>query len=383
MNGSIGPLLKADESFTHQIVDTFATVSQSDYAWTEKVCGMAAARDGSLQLGFGFGKYTNRNVFDAYGGVSRGVEQWTVRASRELGPDAERVGVGPLHYEVIEPLKVVRVRLDSTTTQPIAFDLTFEGVVPCALEDREDRRTLNGIRHTAHQIRYHQTGVATGWVEVAGKRTSITPDTWVSTRDHSWGVRPDVGVPLADLPPDPMSNFTMNVLALWNPILFQSPDGTRYAFHQYILQVGGFGFRHERVQGGVEHADGRRELVAQIIPHLEFEPTNKRFRRGRFEVTLQDGSQRVLEAEAISDTGFHLGTGLYLGFDGKHHGTYHGDLHVEGEYFANCADPQTVARINQFRDCMIRVRDLSTGATGWGNCQTYVSGAWPAFGINE
>ena len=38
----------------------------------EKVCAMAAARDGSLQLGFGLGKYTNRNVIDGYAGVSRG-----------------------------------------------------------------------------------------------------------------------------------------------------------------------------------------------------------------------------------------------------------------------------------------------------------------------
>jgi len=52
-SGTIGPLLDADEFFNHQIVDTFATVSQSDYSWTEKVCGMAAARDGSLSIGFG------------------------------------------------------------------------------------------------------------------------------------------------------------------------------------------------------------------------------------------------------------------------------------------------------------------------------------------
>ena len=36
-SGTIGPLLDADEFFNHQIVDTFATVSQSDYSWTEKV----------------------------------------------------------------------------------------------------------------------------------------------------------------------------------------------------------------------------------------------------------------------------------------------------------------------------------------------------------
>ena len=79
---TIGPLVPADESFNHQITDTFATVAQADRSWTEKVCAMACARDGSLQLGFGMGKYPNRDVLDAYAGVSKGVQQWTVRASR-------------------------------------------------------------------------------------------------------------------------------------------------------------------------------------------------------------------------------------------------------------------------------------------------------------
>ena len=53
MTATIGPLLAADEAFTHQVVETFATVGQSDPAWTEKVCGMDAAKDGSLQIAFG------------------------------------------------------------------------------------------------------------------------------------------------------------------------------------------------------------------------------------------------------------------------------------------------------------------------------------------
>ena len=69
-----------------------------------------------------------------------------------------------------------------------------------------------------------------------------------------------------------------------------------------------------------------------------------------------------------------MGTGLYLGVDGQHHGSWRGPLHIEGEYFKNCADPATVERINQFRDCLVRVRDPQTGATGWGNCQTFVRG---------
>ena len=59
-----GPLVAADESFVHQIVETHTQVANTDRAWTEKVCAMAAARDGSLQVAFGVGKYTNRNVFD-------------------------------------------------------------------------------------------------------------------------------------------------------------------------------------------------------------------------------------------------------------------------------------------------------------------------------
>ena len=107
---SLGPLVPADETFHHQITQTFATVAQSDRSWTEKVCAMAAPRDGSVQLAFGMGKYPNRGVLDAYAGVSRGVEQWTVRSSRRLAPDVERLETGPIRYEVLEPLQRVQRR---------------------------------------------------------------------------------------------------------------------------------------------------------------------------------------------------------------------------------------------------------------------------------
>ena len=80
----IGPLWAADETLNHQIVDTFATISESDFSWTEKIWASVARTDGTLQLDFGLGKYHNRGIVDGFGGVSRGREQWTVRASREL-----------------------------------------------------------------------------------------------------------------------------------------------------------------------------------------------------------------------------------------------------------------------------------------------------------
>ena len=48
-----GALVPEDELLTHQIVDTFATVSQSDPSWTEKIWTIAHARDNSLQVVLG------------------------------------------------------------------------------------------------------------------------------------------------------------------------------------------------------------------------------------------------------------------------------------------------------------------------------------------
>ena len=374
MTASIGPLVNADEFFNHQIVETHASVLQSDPSWAEKVCGMVAARDGSLSIGFGFGKYVNRNVVDAYGGVSRGVEQWTVRASRALDSAVNNIDVGPLRYEVIEPLRQVRVRLDATDQQPIAFDLLLEGLLPCMLEDREDRRTLNGYRHSANQIRYHQTGVASGWIELQGQRHQVTPEDWVMTRDHSWGLRPGVGAPLTDLQADPVDAVAPRILAIWNPLLFRNPDGSHYGFHQYYLLYAGEGWQHEKVQGGFEYPDGRREGLRRILPRLQFNPDNQRLLGGEVELTMMDGSQRLLHLQVQGETGFHLGAGLYHGLDGRFHGQWRGPLLVEGEYCADCSSPAAVARLNQFRDALVKVIDPLTGATGWGNCQTWNHG---------
>lgn len=37
MTPNVGKLLAVDEALNHQIVDTFATVAESDLSWTEKI----------------------------------------------------------------------------------------------------------------------------------------------------------------------------------------------------------------------------------------------------------------------------------------------------------------------------------------------------------
>ena len=57
--------MPADKTLTHQIIDTFGTVAHSDLSCTEKVWVIAHARDGSLQVVFGIGKYINRVCWTA------------------------------------------------------------------------------------------------------------------------------------------------------------------------------------------------------------------------------------------------------------------------------------------------------------------------------
>ncbi len=378
MTGEIGPLLEADERFCHQITDTFAVVGASDPSWTEKVCAMAAARDGSLQLGFGLGKYTNRNVMDGYAGVSRGVEQVTVRASRRLGADPEHTVIGPVRYEVVEPLRAIRFVLEPNAVQPIAFDWTFRSVVPPFLEDRTHTRT--GFRLSADLVRYHQTGVASGWVELDGSRTEIDPRSWVSTRDHSWGVRYDVGVPPTDLEPSGIPEG-VSFRMIWCPVLMERRDGSRYALmmHYQILQAPGF--VRKTVMGGIEHPGGQLVPWSDLDPELEFDRANRRLRGGRIRATA-DGTTRTLTLEAVSDTGFHLGAGLYFGLDGHHHGEWRGDLHVDGERIADCSTPEAARRLHQIRDTVVHVVDPLEGAEGWGNCQPIIAGGDPALGLS-
>jgi hypothetical protein len=377
-----GPLVAIDESFGHQIVETHALVATTDRAWTEKVCAMAAARDGGLQVAFGVGKYNNRNVFDAYAGVSRGREQWTVRASRRLSDDPERLGVGPAHYEIVEPLQRIRFRCEANDVVPIAFEWIFDAVVPPVLEPRDRQRARRGYRLDMDVLRYHQVGVASGWVDLDGARTTITPDQWFSTRDHSWGVRQDVGVPPPDLDGGGLT-AGVSFRFSWSPMLLEREDGSRYAVHHQHRQLRAFGYEETRVEGAIEHPDGRVEPFAALRPELRFDATNRRVLGGTLHFTLADGSSRPITVEAIGDTGFHLGAGLYFGLDGHHHGEWRGPAHLDGEHLADCTDPATARRIHQIRDAVMRVDDPIGGGRGWCNLQTAIVGAWPDEGLDE
>ncbi len=185
----------------------------------------------------GIGKYHNRNVIDMFAGISRGKEQLTVRASRQLDADPERVGVGPLDYEVLEPLRKVRFVLQENDIVPIRFDLTITGVLPPFLEQKDSQREPQGFRVQSDLLRYHQASTVSGEIWMDGKRIEVRDEEWFGFRDHSWGVRMDVGEPAPDV--FKHQRLDSNFLLTWSPMWLQRPDGTSYEIHHYLQWVDG------------------------------------------------------------------------------------------------------------------------------------------------
>ncbi len=375
---NLGPLVPADEFFTHQTVATFASVASSDPGWTEKVWSTVHLRDGSLQACFGLGKYTNRGVYDTAGGVSRGTDQWTVRASRTLSTAPNDTAAGPLRYEVVEPLKSVRAVLEPNEHAAIAFDLTWTGTLPPALEVPWPERSPDGYRITHDTLRYHQTGTAQGWIEVEGVRTAVTPENSFSVRDHSWGIRPDVGLPTPGLARAPRPG---RVLVTWAPMLLNLADGTPYTLFAFLQRREGDGFAEVRSQGEEVRVDGASTRYVAATQDLTFRDDNRRLTGGTITLVAEDGSTRPVSVTPVSDTGFALGTGGYFGWNGRMLGQWAGPLAVDGEHLSGLDQPEMAKRVHQLRDVLCRVDDPVAGGSGLANIETLAVGEWSELGL--
>jgi hypothetical protein len=373
----IGPLLGADEGLNHQTVDTFAVVSESDYAWTEKIWVSIAKADGSVQANFGLGKYQNRGVIDGFGGVSRGREQWTVRGSRELKSDAESTAIGPIAYEIVDPLNAVRVRLERNDVLPISFDLTLRGVTPPFFEDRNLVRNPTTNRTDVNVVRYHQGGWATGTISVDGDRIELTGEDGFGFRDHSWGVRQGVGDDLTDLPAPPAaarSHAGRRGMMKWTPAFFRRPDGSYY--ETAIFLTGG---AWNYASAYVNDASGRQDRVRSAVPHMEYDGRTRFVQRGQLQLVMESGEERTIEVEAPGESGFFLKTVGYGDWKGHKHGRWMGPLHLDGEHIPDCWDDEHLNLLGQFRDTPIRVREGN--AVGYGIMESIVTGEWPEFGL--
>src|SRR5207237_9564050 len=108
-------LTPLDDLQCHQIVDTVDHVGTSDPNFYERYWFVFGDDAGELLFIAGMAGYPNRQIIDGMAMVTIGDDrQRNIRLSRDAAGDHDRANtvVGPLHVEVLEGLKRLRVVLE-------------------------------------------------------------------------------------------------------------------------------------------------------------------------------------------------------------------------------------------------------------------------------
>jgi hypothetical protein len=202
-------LTKGDDYPIHQTPEPIA-YSGTDRNFYDRYFFNGYQGDGRGFFAISFGVYPHLNIADAHFSCLRGDVQHCLHASRLLGMERMDLHVGPIQIEVIEPLQVLRIRIDSH--DGIAAELMFIGRAFPVEEPRFTRR--NGPRVLMDYTRMTQNGHWQGWIEIDGVREEV--DGSVGTRDRSWGVRPVGASDPQPLAPAQVPQFFW----LWSPVNF-------------------------------------------------------------------------------------------------------------------------------------------------------------------
>jgi hypothetical protein len=301
-----------------------------------------------------------------------------VRGSRELHSDPEATAIGPIVYEVIEPLGQVRVRLEPNDVQPISFDVVLSGVTPPFFEERNLVRNRRTNRIDVNVIRYHQGGWATGTIVVDGESYELGDENAFGFRDHSWGVRQGVGNQPTDLigvtaAIDRSAGAARGGMK-WTPSFFRRRDGSYYETAIFITD-GAWNY----TSAYVNEADGSQHLVRFAEPRVRYDPRTRFVLGGELHLVMATGEERTIGFEALGQSGFFLKTAGYGSWKGHIHGAWMGPLQLDGEYIADCWDDEHLGLLGQLRDTPIRVSEGD--AVGYGIMESLITGVWPELGL--
>lgn len=337
-------LSKHDELLCHQIPSTFDHVSDSGLQWVERLWCTVHDSSGKIHFTSAFGYHPNRNIMDGLGLLTiDGKAQYNVRTTRELRPQLEDIKVGPLSYEVIEPLKRVRWALGEND-YGISWEVEFEGRMPPHEEMPQFARRRG--RLVENICRYGHSGRASGWVKVEGKTYDIKPDTWLAHRDHSWGIRiTGVSMEQAVQPEEPRQGGLFN----WNILQFEKWFLNHQLREDHAGNVGYF-------SGGISYAydDPRTTLELVGVEHdYEFVPGTRQLKTGRVVYTAADGSKIEISLRAL--THLYLGPGGYFPYKGYSHGMWMGPSWIDGEKL-DITDSKTVEGVSRLVDNMCECR---------------------------
>lgn len=319
-----------DEFPVHQTPLSMGYVGSSDRNFYDRYYLNAHDRTGDIFLVSGLGVYPNLGVTDAYIAIRRGDTQHVVRCSDALGNDRMQPTVGPYRIEIIEPLNKLRLVCD-TASDGLGVDLTWVGTAPAVMEQPHVMRT--GARPIIDASRFAQVGVWEGVIALDGEEITVDADTWVGTRDRSWGIRP-VGEaePPGRAAAEPIEGFWW----VYTPLRFDD--------HALILilQEEPDGFRTLNDATRV-WADGRIEQLGWPDIAINYSPGTRHPESATFQLKARGGAAFAVEVDTLGYVALNVGAG-YNGDPAWGHGQWRGENWVEHQTY-DMTDPSLLSMV--------------------------------------
>lgn len=183
-----------DDYAVHQTPEPVSRPGTGDRNFYDRWYFSGATADGRGMFEAALGLYPHRRVMDAHFTVVVDGVQHCFHGSRRAPVERTETQVGPFVLEVVQPMRVQRLRL-ADGAGGLGCDLTF--TARSAPGEEPVSRLYDGDRLLMHSTRFVQFGRWQGEMHVEGLRLSV--DQAPGIRDRSWGIRP-CGEPEAGAP---------------------------------------------------------------------------------------------------------------------------------------------------------------------------------------
>jgi hypothetical protein len=301
--------------------------------------------DGEFYLGGAMGHYPNRGVIDAaFAVVHDGVEH-SIFASGRM-PFDRSTEIGPVHVEVLEPLRSVRFVV-AENEHGLSADLVFRARTE-AIEEPRQQIVRNGTLIMDY-TRLTQWGTWEGSITLpTGVGIKVDPQRTSATRDRSWGVRGVGQQAPTNFEPQPRQLFW-----LWAPLhfddccthlaLFETAEGDRWLEQSLIVPLLAGASEPEhlgRTDYEITWIPGTREMAAARLllhrrdgtplPPIELERmysffmrgigyTHPRFAHGANHGALAVGAESIRLADFVptDPSSMHIQTLCKVRMDGR------------------------------------------------------------------
>jgi hypothetical protein len=343
-------LSKFDDYPIHQTSEPIALTATTDRNTYDRFWFNGYTGDGEFYFGIGAALYPNLRIMDCGLSIVRDGEQHAFHASRRAPREPSDVEVGPFKLEILEPLKSLRVTLDSNETG-ISGELEWIPRTSSFAEAHQRTRFARGIMEAT---RFNQFGTWKGEIRYAGQTVSIDPSRVYGTKDRSWGIRPVGDRDPGGAPPraDELGGFFF----LWAPLhwkdrcthagIFETPQGVQWHWDGMVVPV------YDDPEKIPLVDDPGLEPLIGVEEHIEYVPGTRRARRAVITNIERDGTRSEIELEPLIC--FRMKGIGYLHPEWGH-GQWKGELAIGGESW-KCSEVDGMALENQHIQQVVRAR---------------------------